>query len=134
MGKPDPEALKPLLRDIGQGPTQGRNLTREEARDAMETILSGRATPAQAGGFLLLRRYKGETPGELLGFTDAVRARARRYSCPAVCVCCAPSMISRARSSSTWPRFSSSSASACTATQFSGRFISSSVWLHIRFR
>jgi anthranilate phosphoribosyltransferase len=43
----------------------------------METILSGRATPAQAGAFLLLQRYKGETPDEILGFTDAVRARAR---------------------------------------------------------
>jgi anthranilate phosphoribosyltransferase len=38
--------------------------------------LSGRATPAQAGAFLLLQRYKGETPDELLGFVDAVRGRA----------------------------------------------------------
>ena len=72
----DPEALKPLLRDLGQGPTRGRSLTREEARYALDQILDGRATPAQAGAFLLLQRYKGETPDELLGFVDAVRGRA----------------------------------------------------------
>jgi anthranilate phosphoribosyltransferase len=72
----DPEAIKPLLRDLGQGPTAGRSLTREEARYCLDLILDGRATPAQAGAFLLLQRYKGETPNELLGFVDAVRGRA----------------------------------------------------------
>ena len=72
----DPEAIKPLLRDLGQGPTAGRSLTREEARFCLDLILDGRATPAQAGAFLLLERYKGETPDELLGFVDAVRGRA----------------------------------------------------------
>lgn len=71
----DPEAIKQLLRDLGQGPTRGRSLTREEARHCLDLILDGRATPAQAGAFLLLQRYKGETPDELLGFVDAVRAR-----------------------------------------------------------
>lgn len=72
----DPEAIKPYLRAVGQGPTQGRPLTRGEAREAMAAILDGLATPAQAGGFLLLQRFKGETPDELLGFVDAVRERA----------------------------------------------------------
>ena len=72
----DPEAIKPLLRDLGQGPTRGRSLTREEARYCLDQILDGRATRAQSGAFLLLQRYKGETPDELLGFVDAVRGRA----------------------------------------------------------
>lgn len=72
----DPEAIKPLLRDLGQGPTAGRALTREEARYCLDLILDGVATPAQSGAFLLLQRYKGETPDELLGFVDAVRGRA----------------------------------------------------------
>jgi len=75
MPTPDPEAIKPLLRDLGQGPTAGRSLTREEARRCLDLILDGAATPAQAGAFLLLQRYKGETPDELLGFIDSVRAR-----------------------------------------------------------
>lgn len=72
----DPEALKPLLRDLGQGPTRGRSLARDEARFCLDQILDGRATHAQGGAFLLLQRYKGETPDELLGFIDAVRGRS----------------------------------------------------------
>jgi anthranilate phosphoribosyltransferase len=66
-----------FLREIGQGPRAGRDLTRDEAREAMSLILSQQATPAQAGGFLLLQRYKGETPDELVGFAEALRAGAR---------------------------------------------------------
>jgi anthranilate phosphoribosyltransferase len=66
-----------FLREIGQGPRAGRDLTRAEAREAMSLILSQEATPAQAGGFLLLQRYKSETPEELVGFAEAVRAGAR---------------------------------------------------------
>jgi anthranilate phosphoribosyltransferase len=42
----------------------------------MSLIISGGATQAQAGAFLLLQRYKGETPEELLGFAEAIRAGA----------------------------------------------------------
>ncbi len=65
------------LREIGQGPKAGRNLSRKEAREAMELILSQQASPAQMGGFLLLQRYKGESPEELAGFAEAIRASAR---------------------------------------------------------
>jgi anthranilate phosphoribosyltransferase len=68
--------IKPLLRDLGQGPHAGRSLTREEARAFLDAIIDGRATPAQAGAFLILERYKGETPDELLGLIDSVRGRA----------------------------------------------------------
>src|SRR2546428_10438439 len=77
---PNPEAderMRFFLREIGQGPRAGRDLTREEAREAMSLILSQQATPAQAGGFLLVQRYKGESPEELIGFAEAVRASAR---------------------------------------------------------
>ncbi len=65
-----------FLREIGQGPKGARNLTREEARDAMSLILAGEAKPAQAGGFLLLERFKGESSEELLGFAQAIREGA----------------------------------------------------------
>ena len=74
------ERMRTYLRAIGQGPRTGRDLTAEEARDAMSLVLSGGATPAQAGGFLLLQRYKGESPEELLGFAEAVRAGAQLIS------------------------------------------------------
>jgi len=66
-----------FLREIGQGPRAGRDLTREEAREAMSLVLSQQATPAQAGGFLLVERYKGESPDELIGFAESVGASAR---------------------------------------------------------
>lgn len=70
------ERMRSYLRAIGQGPNHCRSLTREEARDAMALVLTGEATRAQAGGFLLLQRFKGESPEELAGFADAIRASA----------------------------------------------------------
>ncbi len=70
--------MRHYLREIGQGPRNCRDLTREEARDAMTLVLSGESTRAQAGGFLLLQRFKGESPEELLGFAEAIRAGARQ--------------------------------------------------------
>ena len=70
------ERMRFYLREIGQGPRNCRDLTREEARDAMSLILSQQATRAQMGAFLLLQRFKGESSDELLGFADAVREEA----------------------------------------------------------
>ncbi len=68
--------IRNLVAAVGQGPTNGRYLTREEARRALDAIMDGEATRAQAGALLLLQRYRGEAPEELLGYVDAVRARA----------------------------------------------------------
>jgi anthranilate phosphoribosyltransferase len=62
-----------FLREIGQGPKGKRDLTREEAREALGMILSKQVAPSQAGGFLLLQRFKGESPEELYGFAEAYR-------------------------------------------------------------
>jgi anthranilate phosphoribosyltransferase len=50
-----------------------RNLSRGESREAMGAIMSGEATPAQIGGFLVALRLKGETPDEIAGFAEAIR-------------------------------------------------------------
>ncbi|HEY2326082.1 MAG TPA: anthranilate phosphoribosyltransferase [Gaiellaceae bacterium] len=52
----------------------GRDLTRTESRDAMHSIMSGDATPAQIGGFLVALRLKGETADEIAGAAEAMRA------------------------------------------------------------
>src|SRR6266700_3418447 len=52
----------------------GRDLTRDEARRVMDTIMSGEATPAQMGGFLVALRAKGETADEIAGCAEAMRA------------------------------------------------------------
>lgn len=71
------ERMRYYLREIGQGPKNCRDLTREEARDALDLILSQQVPRSQMGAFLLIERFKGESAEELLGFADAVRARAR---------------------------------------------------------
>ncbi len=60
------EALAELL--------EGRDLTRAQARAVMNTIMSGEATPAQIGGFLVALRLKGETAEEIAGCAEAMRA------------------------------------------------------------
>ena len=53
-----------------------KHLTATQARDAMTTILSGNATPAQLVGFIVALRSKGETAEELSGLLDAVLSEA----------------------------------------------------------
>ncbi len=52
----------------------GRDLSRAEARDVMDGIMRGEATPGQIGGFLVALRLKGETADEIAGFAEAMRA------------------------------------------------------------
>lgn len=67
-------SLKNLIKKIGKGPKLSRDLTREEARDALAQILSGGARAEQTGAFLIALRMKGESAEELAGLTDALRA------------------------------------------------------------
>src|SRR5579872_751064 len=55
-----------------------RDLSAEEARRAMESILAGDVSPAQIAAFLVALRMKGETVDELVGFARAMRAVAIR--------------------------------------------------------
>ena len=71
------QRMQYFLREVGQGPKNCRDLTRDEAREAMELILAQAVPPSQIGGFLLIERFKGESAEELLGFADAVRGGAR---------------------------------------------------------
>ncbi len=50
------------------------DFTREEAREVMNEIMSGEATQAQIAGFLVALRAKGETPDEIAGCAEAMRA------------------------------------------------------------
>ena len=71
-----------LLADHGGWPglltelLAGHDLSAEQARAAMATILSGHATAAQLIGFVVALRAKGETADELSGLLDAVLAAA----------------------------------------------------------
>ncbi len=52
-----------------------KDLSRELARTSMEQVLAGQATPAQIAAFAVALRMKGETPDEIAGMAEAMRAR-----------------------------------------------------------
>src|SRR5947199_4899678 len=51
----------------------GHDLSRDEAREVMGSIMSGEASPAQIAGFLVALRAKGETADEITGSAEAMR-------------------------------------------------------------
>src|SRR6476661_3754306 len=57
-----------------------QDLSREEAAEAMETIMEGRAQPAQIAGLLIGLSMKGERPAEIVGLARTMRARATPLS------------------------------------------------------
>ena len=65
------------VRILGKGKRGARDLTREEAREAMGMLLDGKVEEAQLGAFLMLLRHKEESAEELAGFTEAVRERVQ---------------------------------------------------------
>lgn len=67
-------AFIPFIKAVGRGEKLKRDLTYEEAKEAMTLMLSGQATEAQIGAFLISQRVKGESVAEILGFVDAARA------------------------------------------------------------
>jgi anthranilate phosphoribosyltransferase len=73
-----PHPFAGFLRTIGRGPTLGRPLDEAEAEQAMSMVLDGAIEPVQLGAFLLVLRYRIETPAELAGFVRAARARVPR--------------------------------------------------------
>jgi len=52
------------------------DLSAEEAREAMNIIMTGQATPAQIGAYLVALRMKGETVDEIAGSARAMRDNA----------------------------------------------------------
>ena len=69
--------FKTLIAKAADGP-----LSREDARDAFEIMMSGEATPSQIGGFLMALRVRGETVEEITGAVTAMRAKMLRVNAP----------------------------------------------------
>lgn len=71
--------FKPFIAKVATGAT----LSREEARDAFDTILSGEVTNAQAAAFLMALRVRGETIEEIAGAVGAMRGKMLPVKAPA---------------------------------------------------
>ena len=70
------------VRILGKGKRGSRGLNEQESLDAMSMILQEQVEPEQLGAFLMLLRYKEETPQELSGFVNAVRIHEGFAQCP----------------------------------------------------
>jgi len=69
----DMNDLKPMLARVADRET----LDEADAETAFDIIMSGNATPAQIGAFLMALRVRGETVAEITGAARTMRAKAR---------------------------------------------------------
>ena len=70
--------IKPLIAKI----SDGNSLTREEATQAFDIMMSGEATPSQIAGLLMGLRVRGETVDELIGAVSTMRSKMLRVDAP----------------------------------------------------
>ena len=71
--------FKPFLAKVASG----QALSFAEAREAFDIVMSGEATPAQIGGFLMAMRVRGETVEEISGAVATMRAKMLPVEAPA---------------------------------------------------
>jgi len=64
--------IKEMLKKV----VMRENLSFAEAREVMEQVMDGKATPAQIGGLLTALRMKGETVEEIAGCAQAMKTKA----------------------------------------------------------
>ncbi|MBN8973022.1 MAG: anthranilate phosphoribosyltransferase [Rhizobiales bacterium] len=60
----------------------GASLTRDEAANAFDRMMSGEATPSQMGAMLMGLRVRGETVDEITGAVSAMRDKMLRVTAP----------------------------------------------------
>ena len=72
------EQLKSVIHKV----STGAPLERNEMRTALDAMMSGVATPAQMGAFLMAMRVRGETIEEITGAAEFMRARMTTVEAP----------------------------------------------------
>ncbi len=75
-------SMQEFIAKIGAGQKASKDLTWEEAKQAMRLLIEGQATPAQIGAFLLAMRFKMESVTELASFTSTARTYASPLPVP----------------------------------------------------
>jgi len=70
--------LKALIGQIATGAA----MTRDQAAEAFDRMMSGEATPSQLGAMLMALRVRGETVDEITGAVSAMRAKMLRVTAP----------------------------------------------------
>ena len=72
------DTLKILIGKVAEG----KSLNQKESKEAFDIIMSGVATAAQIGGFLMSLRLRGETIDEITGAAITMRAKAIKVTAP----------------------------------------------------
>ena len=70
------------LRGLIQKVSTGSTLERAEIQTALSIMMSGVATPAQMGAFLMAMRVRGETVNEITGAAELLRSRMTPVTAP----------------------------------------------------
>jgi len=76
----DRRRFRELIAALGSGERSGRALSRAEAGEALDHLLDGRCTEAQAGAFLIAHRLRRPEPQELAGMLDSYGRRGPRLA------------------------------------------------------
>ncbi len=76
----DRRRFRELIAALGSGERSGRALSRTEAGEALDLLLDGRCSDAQAGAFLIAHRLRRPEPQELAGLLDSYRRRGPRLA------------------------------------------------------
>jgi len=85
MNNPAPESsriadaslMRSVIQRVATGPELSKNISRDEARAVMHSLLDGSADPVQAAVFLIGLRMKRETDDEVIGVLEALQERTK---------------------------------------------------------
>lgn len=70
-----------MFRDYLAQVVAGEDLSRRDAQQSMDMIMSGQGSDAQIGSFITALRMKGETIDEIAGFACAMRSHSLKIEC-----------------------------------------------------
>ena len=76
------QRFREFIGKVGSGEHTSTGLSRDEAREAMDLMLDGKASAAQIGAFLIAHRIRRPAPEELTGMLDSYRNHGPRLLTP----------------------------------------------------
>jgi anthranilate phosphoribosyltransferase len=97
------DRFRTYLGKVGSGEHTSSGLSREEAADALELMLSGEASPAQIGAFLIAHRIRRPEPQELTGMLDVYRRQGPRLQSQERALCFGIPFDGRSRTAPIYP-------------------------------
>ena len=75
------ELMKSVIQRVATGPELSKNISREEAKASMNSILNREVSDVRSAIFLIALRMKRETEDENLGVQDAMNDNTSQISC-----------------------------------------------------